>query len=196
MTDELSSTYTLICENCGNTYDSDDRFPHPQLCPTCRAPQPETCPTCKGLMADTNVPRNANGSFQPCEACHGTGKVAPKPLDEQELREKIDELTRSDEEFWLIERKPHSSIEPEGNKFFTGREWSSSALEAARFKTKADAENVMSYLVVGSSAFGTPQNLCCQGAFVVSHMWSAMPRSKEILNLIKRAQKPPVKEGK
>ena len=31
----LEGTYTLNCDNCGNTYQSKEGFPKPQLCPKC-----------------------------------------------------------------------------------------------------------------------------------------------------------------
>ena len=75
-------------------------------------------------------------------------KAQKDAIVERNLRDNIQKLLTNDEDWWLIERKPWSN-EPDGNLFFTGNSWSNSALKAARFKTKGDAQNVIDNMIDG-----------------------------------------------
>jgi hypothetical protein len=83
-----------------------------------------------------------------------------------ELKSEFEKLLEHDETWWLIEKRVG-----ETNLFFTGEAWSNSALVAARFKTKDDAQFIIDEI------YGPSNNFMMRGSFPVEHMWSNYPPS-------------------
>ena len=109
-------------------------------------------------------------------------KAQKDAIVERNLRDNIQKLLTNDEDWWLIERKPWSN-EPDGNLFFTGNSWSNSALKAARFKTKGDAQNVIDNMIDGITSHNTVKTM--RGyAFTTLHLWTSLPNVDGIMKLL------------